>query len=97
MEKIFVVRGETGEHDDYTTWYVVAYTNKEHARKHVEAAQKRANEIKDILDSDNFNPYEASKHTNDYDKFMQMDYTGTEYCYEKLEIYGDVLEYKLMI
>lgn len=95
MEKIYVVYGSTGEYSDRGEWTVAAYSDEAHAKQHVEAATKRANEIEVLCGGARH--FDPDRYQNEYDKNMGMDYTGTSYYYGEVEFYGDVLEYKLMI
>ena len=94
METIYVVHGRTGEYSDRTEWVVAAYTDEASARQHIEAATKRANELQVLAEKDGRGNIILD---NDFDKGMGMDYTGTSYWYCEIELYGDVLEYKLTI
>lgn len=71
-----------------------AYTDEGHARQHVEAATKRAKELEVLAEKEGYSNIDLD---NDFDKDMSMDYTGTSYWYDEIQLYGDVLEYKLTI
>jgi hypothetical protein len=77
---IFVVEGSTGEYSDHREWPVMAYRDEAAAKAHVEAATRRANDLKaqhacDIPDG-----------ANEHDPGMQTDYTGTRYYYYAVEL-----------
>lgn len=94
MDIIYVVYGAEGDYPD-DTWLIAAYTEEKHAIRHVKEAAKRAKEIIDeIKDTPDWKP---SDYPNDFDKDMRMDELGPTYWCEALDMYGDILEYKLMI
>ncbi len=75
--KAWVVIGSTGEYEDFHEWNVVVYTNKAVAEKHMKLANKEAKNPKYVKDDMQKNPYDEQFH---------MDYTGTSYDIEELEI-----------
>lgn len=89
---IYVVIGMTGEYSDRTEWMVRAYTNKEAAQAVVVEYTKKAKEleVRCRLPKDNplyFNRYSADLLRQQHpDPQFQMDYTGTEYYYEEVEL-----------
>lgn len=97
MDKIYVVYGTAGDWPDGEIWLIAAYTEEEHALRHVDEASKRAKEVIDELSDQDIMKWDLSKYPNDYDKDMNMDDTGPSYWCEEIELYGDILEYKLMI
>lgn len=69
--------GATGEYADYSDWMVCAYTTKDAAEKHAQAAQNWWIENRDVWDSDDW--WDKDVH-NPYDSYgCRPDYTGTEY------------------
>ena len=80
--KIYVVRGTTGEYSDRSEWSVVAFRTEERARERVLAATARAKEIEVTRVS----RYAAVKDINEFDLDMEMDYTGTNYYYNEVEL-----------
>ncbi len=81
--KIYLVVGSTGEYSDSINWYVAWYKNEKKAQKHCELATQEAKIIK-FKYEDKYG-YEMPLGINKYDKYMQMDYTGTIYNVEKVE------------
>ncbi len=94
-EKIYVVMGTTGEWSDRTEWTVAAYIDEEEAKKHVELASEKANEeaVKGNASSNKWN----YQYKNEYDKSMQIDYTGTSYFICEVDLFVDIFQYKLEI
>ena len=90
-EKIYVVMGTTGEYSDRTEWTIAAYSDEEEAKKHVELATERAliEEANSEINGWDYQP------KNDYDTGMQIDYTGTGYYINEVELFVDVFQYKL--
>ncbi len=93
MEKIYIVMGSAGEYSDHRTWQVAAYKTDEEARKHVEKAAERFRELNLEHHED---VYAIPKGANEYDSYMQVDSTGTRYYVEEVELYHDIMEYRLM-
>lgn len=85
--KVYVVRGSTGEYSGRSEWLVKAFLDKEEAENLVLLANQEAKRL--------FTEYKHNtKHNNLYDfeyintydiKFM-MDYTGTNYYIEEVEL-----------
>lgn len=94
VQTVYVVMGSTGEYSDRREWAVAAYTDEKEVQRHVIEAEKRAGEIKVLSQSEGKWPHNYS---NDFDKGFDMDYTGTSYYYTTVELFGDILEYKLTI
>lgn len=76
MTTLFLVWGQTGEYADRTEWVVCAHDTEEGAKRHVAAAQARADE----LYSDFSGYQEIPLGANEYDAGMRTDYTGVTYC-----------------
>lgn len=82
MKKIYIVRGSTGEYDDWKCWPVAAYLDKENAELHAELAQKRAAELikqrqtRDLVAEDR----------NEFDPGGDMDYTGNVYIVQEVPL-----------
>ena len=85
---VWAVRGHTGEYSDRAEWVVCAYLSEEKARAHAEAADAWAMALYErskTAGSDQWNVRrEADK--NPYDSRCHMDYNGTRYTYEMIEI-----------
>lgn len=95
MDKIYVVYGAVGDSPDEEIRLIAAYTKEKDALRHIKEAAKRAKEIIDIILP--LESWDLSKHPNYWDKDMSMDSTGPTYWCEELELYGNILEFKLMI
>lgn len=93
MEKIYIVMGSCGEYSDHTTWQIAAYKTEEEARKHVEKAAERFSELNLKYHED---VYAIPKKENEYDAGMHVDYTGTRYYVKEVDLYHDIIEYRLM-
>ena len=78
MSKIYIVRGITGEYEDYVEWDVTSYTNKKIAKLHAKLAKKEADKI-------NYDIWEERRNPTIYDKTFKLDYTGTDYLVVELE------------
>jgi hypothetical protein len=74
---IYIVMGTTGEYSDRSEWSVVAFKDKEMAKKHVTLATEQANEIYKTM-IDGIYDFDALP-INPYDPKMKMDYSGTSY------------------
>jgi len=94
MEKIYIVKGTTGEYSDRRSWLVAAYKNEEEAKKHVEKASERHRELNTKYKGVS---YQISDEANEYDPHMQTtNYTGTIYYIDEVDLYSDVVEYRLV-
>ncbi len=85
--------GSCGEYSDHITWQIAAYKTEEEARKHVEKAAERFSELNLKYKED---VYTIPKKENEYDKSMHVDYTGTRYYVEGVDLYHDIVEYRLI-
>jgi len=96
VKTIYVVQGSTGEYSDRTEWLVCAYGDEESAKAHVVRAGRRANEIEEwrcpkcderwqYHDTDWSGCKEKRPH-NEHDERFRIDYTGTRYFYERVEL-----------
>jgi len=94
MSTIYIVRGQTGIYDDHYEWNVMAFTDKQQAqfrvsilhtilKEHnalyengIDCAAYNDKDVKALLESEikNFDPH------------FSLDYTGTEYQIEELEL-----------
>ena len=92
MEKIYIVMGSCGEYSDHITWQIAAYKTEEEARKHVGKAAERFSELNLKYHED---VYAIPKKENEYDAGMHVDYTGTRYYVKEVDLYHDVIEYRL--
>ena len=82
---IYVVRGTTGEYSDRCEWPVKAFISEDAAKLLVTNATIEASRIQASRPSDYQVPEGES---NRYDPNMDMDYTGTTYYYETVELDG---------
>lgn len=85
--KVYVVFGCTGEYSDHTQWNVAAYTEEEAANIH-------ANLANDWLHCNTLHKSQEpgligtrGVPENPYDPDMQLDYTGTSYCVEVIDLF----------
>lgn len=85
--------GSCGEYSDHITWQIAAYKTEEEARKHVEKAAERFSELNLKHHED---VYAIPKKENEYDMCMHVDYTGTRYYVKEVDLYHDIMEYRLM-
>ena len=81
--KIYVVFGTTGEYSDHREWPVASFEEQVLAERLVAAASARANEIH----SDPRNRYSCPKGSNQFDPEMEVDYTGTRYYFEEVDLH----------
>lgn len=80
---IYIVKGQTGEYDSAREWNVIAFNDKEEAEKHANLAQEFAANALSIHKNWCDIPTE---HKNPYDLYMQIDFSGTIYTVEELEL-----------
>lgn len=85
-KSIFIVRGSTGEYDDWSVWSVGAYPNKKLAQKHADLATDRAKEIESICVKRGILFHDCNLR-NQWDSDMDIDYTGTTYDVYGIDIY----------
>lgn len=94
-EKIYVVMGSVGRWSEWTEWPVAAYTDEEEAKKHVELATevsvKETANAEASVDASGWN-YQIK---SDYDKVMDMDHIGATYDIIEIELFVDMVQYKL--
>lgn len=85
---IYVVMGTTGEYEDRKEWLVMAFTKEDKAKRHADDCAGYA--LENGVSAQHFNYDNKSEiiENNPYDAHMQIDYTGTRYYYEKVEL-GD--------
>lgn len=82
--KIFVVRGQTGEYSDRTEWPVKAFTDEDKAKEFVVQADAIAREL--YIQAEKSHSFWSFKGTHPLDSKFEMDYTGTSYYYEEVEL-----------
>lgn len=83
--KIYVVFGSTGEYSDRTEWLIKAFSNAEKAKELVINATQEADRIRVKYKSSYFN-WDSKNDPNKYDPKMLLDYTGTSYYYQSVEL-----------
>ena len=83
MNKIWILNGRTGEFNDTRDWTVGFFLSKEKADEYCDKCQKRANELENMKDHHYYTWSEKTR--NEYDSWMQMDYTGTYYKVVEIE------------
>lgn len=86
--------GATGEYSDRCEWQVAAYKTEDEAKKHVEKAAERFRELNLKYREDGYSKIPSGE--NEYDLYMQVDYNGTRYYVEEVDLYHDVIEYRLI-
>ena len=79
QEKIYIVKGETGEYDDHGEWFVKAYFSQKLAESH----RLHAQVVADVQDTGQEAPIVSA-----YDPFIKMDYNGTKYSVIEIDFYG---------
>ena len=92
-ERIWIVMGSTGEYSDRNEWPVAAYREERLALTHVELATARAKELEQWTDGEE--PWRwvdrDKRPANEHDPDMQMDYTGTDYYAQSVDLLTSVL------
>lgn len=87
---IYIVTGATGEYSDRSEWLIRAYTNEAQAREHVMNAENwyRQNVLngKKKLSWDDYLKRSGEWGINPYDPKMEVDYTGTYYFLQEVEM-----------
>ena len=83
--KIYIVWGETGEYEDRESWNVKAFIHKQAAEEFRESCQIFADSL---VSNDHPKKVKANGHLSP-DPYFYMDYTGTKYSIEKLELITD--------
>lgn len=87
--KVFIVSGTTGQWSDSYSWNVAAYYTRKPAEAHAAAARQKADEIQDAIETAEAaeeGDYDFKRPENPYDPWMSMDYTGTWYGVEEVEL-----------
>lgn len=79
---IYVVRGQTGEYSDQNEWPVKAFNSEDKAKEYVLLCDHYAK----ISESKKSDRYDDCELKNPYDPNMEMDYTGTFYKYEVVDL-----------
>lgn len=87
--KIYIVCGMTGEYSDSFDWNVCAYTDKNIAEEHARKAMLRGKEIQ----KSNQRYYRPKHGENQFDVEMSMDYTGTEYTVNEVDLLDSEADY----
>lgn len=108
LNKVYLVRGNTGEYDMYQTWDVACYTEPEMATLHCRRANEWLKERKLHRDDkgvgvskwegwdDNDTGLDLDfedRERNPYDKAMRIVYTGTSYTVEQIPLYAHLDQY----
>jgi hypothetical protein len=79
---IYVVTGSTGEYSDRREWTVFAFMDEKKALDFADECEKEADRLNDERGGD----FGLGGKTSKYDPFIQMDYTGTVYFVEQVEL-----------
>lgn len=94
---VWAVGGASGEYSDHHEWPICFYYKESEAKAHVEKATARANEIQNIIKTDDCgNCYSSPSDwcpahkdlKNEWDPEMSIDYTGVNYYAYALTLYG---------
>lgn len=80
---IYVIRGTTGEYSDRTEWAVKAFKDKTKTLKCIIELEREAKRIQFERGSEYRLP---DDYNNPLDPKMIMDYTGTSYFYDEVEL-----------
>lgn len=89
MTTIYVVTGNTGEYSDYTDWIVCAYKSADAAKARVIELETLMKTLGPVTDSgwDARRKLEDAMKKHEHgDQYFQVDYTGTRYGYEPVEL-----------
>jgi hypothetical protein len=84
--KIYVVIGTTGEYSDRSEWLVSAYYSEDDAKQHVLRADEYAKTIMSSMAHNSYDERMEARKNNPLDPSFDMDYTGTNYAYQELEL-----------
>ena len=87
MAKIYVVHGSTGEYSDRSEWFVIAYRDRARADKHADDATVWAKQNERAFMQ--CTPPPEGNPVNPFDPHMAMDYTGTDYYVDEVELAED--------
>lgn len=83
---IHLVVGSTGEYENYHEWVVKAYRDRDKAVAHANLAEQEAERI---FKKNGSRGYYGSDSPNPYDPNMDMDYTGTFYEIQTIDLEED--------
>ena len=81
---IYIVKGETGEYDNYNEWDVMAFSNKEEAITHMQTCQDWVDMYINPTSLSQFR--ELCNLKNPFDSYMRVDYTGVHYGISSLQL-----------
>lgn len=84
---IYLVNGCSGEHEDYETWAIAAYTDKALAEQRASNARDEVKKFIENWNSEEENAYEKlDAFKNPYDPNMSMDLGGVCYFVQEVEL-----------
>lgn len=87
LGKIWIVSGATGEYSDRTEWLVKAFCTEKRAADFVDKLDDYMRKEKAKFGPNiGWDNRSAIAENNPYDPNMRMDYTGTNYYYEEVEL-----------
>lgn len=89
MTKVYVVTGDTGEYSDYRQWMVCAYMSEDAAKARVielETLMKTLGAVTDSEWEQRAAATDAMRKHEHGDQAFDIDYTGTRYSYEAVEL-----------
>ena len=84
MKQIYIVIGNTGEYSDFRQWNVCAYMSEKSARARVTELDMLMKSIGAKWDQDGC--VEAMRNNERGDRSFEIDYTGTTYYYNVVEL-----------
>ena len=85
-ETIYLVSGSTGEYSDRRDWVVRAFRSKENAQGFVVTCENFVQKHWPDGDKSYYEHPFSCKHEGGPDPSVHMDYTGTEYSIEEVEL-----------
>ena len=92
VSTVFLLVGGTGEYDDYRSWNIRAYRDKELAENIAAQAQTHASEYfkkatpNGPNDTNSINFQMLHEYQNPFDAKADMDYTGTNYSVKSIDL-----------
>jgi hypothetical protein len=89
--KIYLLAGCTGEQADYEEWIVAAYTTMEQAAAHKFKAEQAA--LSAMGQGLTRWQLEDKVRAEGWDPFMHMDFNGTCYLIQEVEVFRHIDEY----
>lgn len=82
LTRVYVVYGHTGEYSDHIRWPVLGFTSEKKAQQLVVNASEQAR----VIEAGRESKYSEPEGTNLFDPDMRMDYTGTHYSIDEIDV-----------